>query len=135
VVIEYTDFSTHLSASLTLFTGTGFTGQSATLTNNGECGVGALHISYLFLNPNAQTINEPFISHLLSAKASAGDICFLYKDANGCSDCGACVDANGFRDMTAVWTQWLVVNQTDDVFIGSRCPPFPLRDCGLPGVL
>ncbi|KAJ7915003.1 hypothetical protein B0H13DRAFT_2001217 [Mycena leptocephala] len=78
--------SSTTAASLTLFTGTGFTGQSATLTNNGECGA----------------INEPFISHLLSAKASAGDICFLYKDANGCSDCGACVDANGFRDMTAV---------------------------------
>ncbi|KAJ6537000.1 hypothetical protein B0H19DRAFT_1182348 [Mycena capillaripes] len=75
------------AASLTLFTGTGFTGQSATLISNGECGL---------------PINQPFISRLLSAKASDGDICFLYKDVNDCSDCAACVDADGFSDMTAV---------------------------------
>ncbi|KAJ7909318.1 hypothetical protein B0H13DRAFT_2013636 [Mycena leptocephala] len=46
-------------------------------------------------------VNEPFISHLLSAVADPGFICKMFTDTS-CSHCAACVDADGFRNMASV---------------------------------
>ncbi|KAF7377017.1 Ectomycorrhiza-regulated small secreted protein [Mycena sanguinolenta] len=73
---------------LTLYTETDFEGTSVTLVGNAGTCYGPL--------------GEPWVSHLLSAKAASGLVCFLWTNSNGCSNCGACIDDQGFEDMTDV---------------------------------
>ncbi|KAJ7875856.1 hypothetical protein B0H13DRAFT_2056177 [Mycena leptocephala] len=89
VALEEGNLSARASGTLTLYTGKRFTGQSSIfVVNTGTCYV---------------PLQEPYVSSLFSAKASAGLTCFMFKAA-ACdnNNCGVCVDDEGYHDMTQV---------------------------------
>jgi hypothetical protein len=45
-------------------------------------------------------LQEPYVSSLFSAKASAGLTCLMFKAAACDNNCGVCVDYEGYHDMT-----------------------------------
>ncbi|KAF7344834.1 hypothetical protein MVEN_01644700 [Mycena venus] len=81
--------SARASGTLTLYTGKSFTGKATPFAaDTGTCWL---------------SLPEPYVSHLLSAKVSAGLTCFMFT-ANGCDNnkCEVCVDDAGYHDMTRI---------------------------------
>lgn len=94
------------TASITFCTGTGFSGQCNTYQPTTDiCYVSFPFCSQTIRSNNSfclwQTVPDPYVDHLLSSRASSGFVCFLYRGGD-CTGCEACVDADGWRDMSSV---------------------------------
>ncbi|KAJ7851008.1 hypothetical protein B0H14DRAFT_2581631 [Mycena olivaceomarginata] len=97
---------------IVLYTGKGFGGVAASI----PVVAGVCH-----------SVNEPYISHLLSAHAYLGSVCKMFTDT-GCSHCAACIDFNErFTDMTSVPAVHSFLCEPDSQFVCSNATscPFP----------
>lgn len=93
------------TGTLEFFTGTWYTGQPhLNPVQTGSCYVCPESLDAQAPdNTSMQSpIGEPYVSSLLSAKASAGIVCFLYTGLFCDQSCAACIDAAGFPNMTPV---------------------------------